>query len=69
SHTAFAKCDDRWLLDLYTVARQRLERVGVNAIYGGGYCTFSEPQRFYSFRRDGVTGRMASMVWLEPWAS
>ena len=55
---------DRWLLDLYGVARRRLAGAGVGTVYGGAYCTFSEPARFYSFRRDGITGRMASAIWL-----
>lgn len=57
----------KWLGDLPAIARQRLVALGVPAaaIYGGGLCTVSDPQRFYSFRRDGVTGRMASIVWLE----
>lgn len=50
--------------DLYTLARQRLNKAGLTAIYGGGFCTYSEPDRFYSYRRDGVTGRMASLVWI-----
>lgn len=53
-----------WLLDLYAVARQRLRARGVERIFGGGWCTYSEPQRFYSYRRDGSTGRMAALVWL-----
>lgn len=53
-----------WLLDLYAVARQRLQRQGIEHIYGGGFCTYSEPDRFYSYRRDGTTGRMAAFVWL-----
>jgi YfiH family protein len=56
---------DRWLLDLYTVARLKLAAAGVEAVYGGGFCTYSDPGRFFSFRRDGVTGRMATLVWLE----
>lgn len=58
--------EGRWLADLYTLARLRLEQVGVTAIFGGGYCTFSDPSRFFSYRRDGVTGRMASLIWLAP---
>lgn len=54
----------RWLADLYQLARRRLATVGVHAIYGGGLCTFSDAQQFYSYRRDGVCGRMASLIWL-----
>ena len=53
-----------WLLDLYAVARQRLRGQGVERIFGGGFCTYSDPQRFYSYRRDGPTGRMAAFLWL-----
>jgi len=54
-----------WRIDLYALARQRLLAVGVNAehIHGGGLCTLSGPQRFYSHRRDTRTGRMATLVW------
>jgi YfiH family protein len=54
-----------WHADLYLLARQRLQSHGVNAVYGGEFCTFQEAARFYSFRRDGVTGRMASLIWLQ----
>ncbi len=53
-----------WLLDLYWVARQRLHALRVRSIYGGDFCTYSDPHRFYSYRRDGATGRMAALVWL-----
>lgn len=56
----------KWHADLYLLARQRLARLGAESVHGGGCCTFSEAQRFYSFRRDGVTGRMASLVWIAP---
>jgi YfiH family protein len=54
-----------FLADIYELARLRLQAVGVTAIYGGSLCTVADPQRFYSFRRDGVTGRMASLVYLK----
>lgn len=54
----------RWLADLYGLARRRLYGLGVTEVYGGGWCTFSEPERFYSYRRDGRCGRMASLIWL-----
>jgi len=54
----------KWLADIYQLARIRLKHVGVNAIYGGGRCTFTEGDSFFSYRRDGITGRMASLIWL-----
>ncbi len=53
-----------WLLDLYAAARLRLRRAGVTAVSGGDYCTLAEPDRFFSHRRDGVTGRQATLIWL-----
>jgi len=61
----FARHGDRWLFDLFAMARQRLERAGVEHVSGGTYCTYRESERFFSYRRDGVTGRMASLVWLQ----
>ena len=55
----------KFYADLYALARQRLARSGVVRVYGGGYCTYTERERFYSYRRDGATGRMASLVWME----
>ncbi|WP_067099639.1 peptidoglycan editing factor PgeF [Marinomonas atlantica] len=57
--------DGKWLGDLYSIARQRLSSLGCCNIYGGEFCTFSDVERFYSYRRDGVTGRMASLIWQE----
>jgi YfiH family protein len=55
----------RWLADIYRLARQRLAALRVTAVYGGQWCTVSDAARFYSYRRDGTTGRMASLIWLE----
>ncbi|MFY9328075.1 MAG: peptidoglycan editing factor PgeF [Georgfuchsia sp.] len=54
----------KWLCDIYLLARQRLNVLGVTRIYGGGECTVTDAARFFSFRRDRVTGRMASLIWL-----
>ena len=65
AHAAFTPVrPGHWLLDLYAVARQRLRSCGVHRSFGGGFCTHSEPQRFYSYRRDGTSGRMAAYIWL-----
>ena len=56
---------DHWYMDMYLLARQRLQAAGVPAIFGGEYCTYREADKFYSYRRDNVTGRMASLIWLE----
>ena len=54
----------RWLADIYALARRRLARMGVTSVHGGGLCTLNDAERFYSYRRDGRTGRMASLIWL-----
>ncbi len=53
-----------YMADIWQLARQRLELCGVRQVYGGGHCTVSDPDRFFSYRRDGQTGRMASLIWL-----
>ena len=55
--------DQRWQCDLYHLARLELQALGTGAIYGGQWCTHSDASRFYSFRLDGETGRMASLIW------
>jgi len=54
----------KFLANIYLLARSRLEAVGVTNIYGGNFCTASEPDQFFSYRRDGVTGRFASFIWI-----
>lgn len=52
--------------DLYALARIALGALGVKRVHGGGFCTFGSPDLFFSYRRDGVTGRMASLIWISP---
>lgn len=54
----------KYFADLYTLARLTLARIGVSHVFGGEYCTYTDAQ-FYSYRRENVTGRMASLIWLE----
>lgn len=61
---AFERRGNKWLADIYELARLRLAAAGVTAVYGGGYCTYRDSARFFSYRRDGVTGRMAAVIWL-----
>ncbi len=53
----------KWFADLFMLSRQRLQSAGVNAIFGGVLCTYSEPARFFSHRRDRVSGRVAALIW------
>ena len=55
----------RYMADLAALARRRLERLGVVRIYGGDACTYASPERYFSYRRDGRTGRQATLIWLE----
>jgi len=62
---AFQKYNnDTWLGNMYLLAKRRLHARGVTNIYGGEFCTYNDPKRFYSFRRDGVTGRMGSIIYI-----
>jgi YfiH family protein len=60
-----ANARGRWQCDLYALARRRLSALGVSGIYGGGWCTFADAGRFFSYRRDGQCGRMAALIWIE----
>ncbi|WP_432697515.1 peptidoglycan editing factor PgeF [Marinobacterium sp. YM272] len=55
----------KWLADIYQLARLRLQAAGVKEVTGGDFCTFTESDYFYSYRRDGQTGRMASLIWID----
>ncbi|MEO6976574.1 MAG: peptidoglycan editing factor PgeF [Gallionella sp.] len=55
----------KWFADLYALARLRLNALGINRIYGGGSCTYRDRDRYFSYRRDGVTGRMGTFIWLD----
>ena len=54
----------KWLADIYALARMRLDALGIAQVYGGSHCTYRERDRFFSYRRDGVTGRMGTFIWL-----
>jgi polyphenol oxidase len=64
--TAFtANPRGRWQCDLYALARLRLTALGVTSVHGGGWCTFADPDRFFSYRRDSRCGRMAALIWID----
>jgi len=56
----------KWLMNIYSAARLQLAGLGVTQVFDGEYCTYEDAQRFYSYRRDGQTGRMASLIWIRP---
>lgn len=57
--------EQHWLFNIYRLATLRLHRLGIKQIYGGNHCSLSEKEQLFSYRRDDVTGRMASMIWIE----
>ncbi len=61
---AFVQHGDKYLGDLYKIATQHLHKLGITQIYGGGLCTYAKESHFFSFRRDGDTGRMGTFIWL-----
>lgn len=63
--SAFRAFGEKYYADIYLLARQRLENVGVTQVYGGDRCTWSEPADFFSYRRESITGRQASFIWLK----
>ncbi len=69
NQAAFISCNDKenkWLADIYALATHQLNALGVSKIYGGEYCSYAQDELFHSYRRDGVSGRMASCIWIEP---
>ena len=60
-----ARGNDKWLADIYMLARIHLQAAGVTGFFGGDYCTYTDSQRFFSYRRDHTTGRMVSLIWLD----
>lgn len=66
AHHAFKLIEgEQYLADLYMIAKQRLNAIGITQIYGGNYCTYTERDLFYSYRRENKTGRMTTMIWFE----
>jgi hypothetical protein len=55
----------RWQCDLYALAKRRLAALGVARVHGGNWCTYADPTRFFSYRRDGRCGRMAAVIWID----
>lgn len=55
----------KWLADIYKLARLRLNALGITQVYGGDFCTYRDSERFFSYRRDGATGRTGTFIWLD----
>jgi YfiH family protein len=66
AHAFAPNARGRWQCDLYELARRNLMQLGVTEIYGGDACTYTEQDRYFSYRRDGQCGRMATLIWLTP---
>ncbi|GAB1438459.1 purine nucleoside phosphorylase YfiH [Providencia sp.] len=62
--SAFLSYKNKYLADIYLLARKKLQAVGISSIYGGDFCTVADENRFFSYRREGKTGRMASLIWI-----
>ena len=60
-----ANNEGKWYLDIYRIAKANLQKLGVENIYGGDQCTFRQKEKYFSYRRDGTTGRMASLIWMQ----
>jgi YfiH family protein len=67
AHAAFMPSTNKgkWLADIYLLARLRLESIGLKNISGGEYCSYTDQQHFYSYRREAKTGRMVSLIWMD----
>ena len=67
AETAFTPLSNgQMIADIYLLARQRLKALGIDTVFGGEHCTAGDSEQFFSYRRDNVTGRMASLIWIAP---
>jgi len=65
SEAFLPSANGKWMADIYLLAHQRLHGLGIKRVYGGEYCTYREAERFFSYRREKLTGRMGTFIWLE----